>query len=204
MAEQAYLKIKREIWMDIEDYKGHYQVSNLGKVRSLDRTNKHSENKIRMIKGRLLKIQINNKRNGYCEISLHKEGFEKRYKIHRLVAIAFIPNPNNKKEVNHIDGNKSNNCVENLEWVTSIENIKHAWDNGLSNSNHRKKKIVCLESGIIFNSVNEASIMLNCDRRSIFRQLKGEVKSVKGMTFHYHKTPQFLKELAEYREGINS
>jgi hypothetical protein len=162
-----------EVWIDIRGYEGIYQISSHGRVKSL-------------IKGeKIRKIQINKNRNDYCEISLFNNGIEKRFKVHRLVAENFISNEDNKPEVNHKDGNKSNNCVDNLEWVTSKENKKHAWDNSLYSSNHKKRKIICLETGKIFDSVIECSKILNIDRRTIFRVLKGQRKSCNGYKFKY-------------------
>lgn len=201
MTKQTFLK-SEEIWVDIIDYEGFYQVSNLGRVRSLDRITKHSEGNIRTIKGKILKIQINNKRNGYCEISLHKDGKEKRFRLNRLVAIHFIPNPNNLPEVNHIDGIKENNNIDNLEWVTSIENKHHGWENNLYTGEHIKKQILCNETGQEYESITDASRLIPCDRKYLSQHLNGKVKSVKGLTYSY-KTEAFQKELEEYRRGIN-
>lgn len=112
------LKIKDEIkvgeiWKTINDFK-NYEVSNLGRIKSLPRPK---------TKGGILKSQIN--KLGYSKITLLKNGKQYLFSIHRLVAEAFISNPNNLPEVNHKDGNKQNNCVDNLEWVTHSENIKH-------------------------------------------------------------------------------
>lgn len=166
------MKIESEIWKDIKGYEGLYQVSNLGRIKSFSKR-----------KELIRKPTKNKKRNGYLEISLFKNNKEKRFKVHRLVAEAFIPNPENKEEVNHIDGNKSNNNKNNLEWVTDKENKEHAWKNGLMNSNHKKVKIICNETKEEFESVVECSIKMDIDRRSIFRQLKGERKTAGGYTF---------------------
>lgn len=107
-----------EKWKDIKNYEGLYQVSNLGRVRSLNhiRKNGKSENNIYINKGRILKAAIQNV--GYMFVVLSKNGKTKGYRVHRLVAEAFISNPNNYKCVNHKDENKQNNCVNNLEWCT--------------------------------------------------------------------------------------
>ena len=73
-------------------------------------------------------------KNGYLLCDLYHDGKRKQHKIHRLVALTFIPNPENKPQVNHIDGNKANNHIDNLEWASAKENTKHAWDSGLANS----------------------------------------------------------------------
>lgn len=111
----------KEQWKPIEDSNGMYEVSNTGKVRSLN-YNKSGRT-------RELKQRIN--RYGYCVVTLHIEGKQKYPTVHRLVAKAFIPNPDNKPQVNHKSGVKTDNNVENLEWSTTSENVKHAFDNGL-------------------------------------------------------------------------
>lgn len=124
-----------EVWRDMKDYKGLYQVSNLGRVRSLDKivnsANQYGAVYTRKRKGKILKPFIDGKGN-YLQVTFYTEGTNKRnYLVHRLVAQEFIPNPDNKLEVNHIDGNKLNNSIDNLEWVTAKENMQHASKNGL-------------------------------------------------------------------------
>ena len=108
-----------EIWKDIEGYEGLYQVSNLGRVRSLTRNRRGRNNAPNPIQGRILKQHTC---FGYCYISLCKNRKYKGFRVHRLVAHAFIPNPDNLPQVNHKDENKTNNCVDNLEWCTQEYN----------------------------------------------------------------------------------
>lgn len=119
------LKYAPKYQTDIPDYKGYYQVSNYGNVRSLNRVIKEKTGETQTPKGRVLKQRINS--GGYCYIGLRKNGTKATFAIHQLVAQSFVPNPNNKRTVNHIDGNKQNNRVANLEWATYSENLEHAY-----------------------------------------------------------------------------
>jgi len=117
-----------EIYKDVVGYEGIYQVSNLGNVRSLDRTIK-CKNSIRTYKGCQLKKLKHTA--GYLGVNIRRS---KRVLIHRMVAQSFIPNPKNKEFVNHKNGIKADNRVENLEWTTRQENENHAFNTGLKNS----------------------------------------------------------------------
>lgn len=115
-----------EIWKDVVGYEGFYEVSNLGRVRSL---------REHVPKGKILTPFDN---GGYDRVTFRINYKQKNLLVHRLVAKAFIPNPCNKEVVNHKDGNKKNNCVSNLEWVTKEENTVHAIALGL-----RPKGVIC-------------------------------------------------------------
>lgn len=116
-----------EVWKDIKGYEGCYQVSNLGKIRSLDRlVNKKGGGK-RLLKGRVLKTYI--KKNGYEQIGLTVNGDTKYFTIHRLVAVHFIKNDDpDKNVINHKNGIKTDNKKTNLEWCTHSYNVKHSFD----------------------------------------------------------------------------
>ena len=116
----------REQWKPVKNYEGLYEVSNTGLVRSLDRIDR-----LNRLKKGVLKAPCNNGR-GYLCVNLKVHGKQSQKTLHRLVAEAFIPNPNNLPEVNHIDGNKANNHVDNLEWCTRNKNVSHAFRNGLN------------------------------------------------------------------------
>lgn len=117
-------------WLPVKGYEELYEVSNTGEVRSVDRILSVTNQKERLFKGRVL-LQTMNKQVQYKQVSLWKENKGTSYYVHRLVAEAFIPNPEGKPEVNHIDGNRQNNNISNLEWVTSGENSLHASKTGL-------------------------------------------------------------------------
>lgn len=116
-----------ENWRDIAGYEGLYQVSSWGRVRSLDRMVIAAYGSMKLQKGRLLKLGFD--KDGYQQVNLWKNGKKKTHTVHRLVAQAFIPNPQNFKEVNHRDEDKTNNRVENLEWCTSVYNHNYGTRN---------------------------------------------------------------------------
>jgi hypothetical protein len=122
-----------EIWKDVDGYEGYYQVSSFGRVRSLDRVvNNH------FYGGRILCLASDS--DGYKVVGLHKNG-SKTVKVHRLVAQAFIPNPQNLPEVNHKDENKKNNFYNNLEWCTTKYNLTygHRLDCAIGERNSKSK-----------------------------------------------------------------
>lgn len=136
-----------EIWKDIGKYEGSFQVSNLGNVRSLDRVmpvkpTKRNKSGRRFFKGKVFTPDCSRE---YSRVCLYERGKGTHYSIHRLVAQAFIPNPENKPCVNHIDGNKLNNNAGNLEWCTYGENATHAYNmglrKGLKGSTHHNSKL---------------------------------------------------------------
>ena len=157
-----------------------YQVSNYGNVKSLARQRRNSKG-LYMQKEKLL--SLTNTSTGYKKVELVKNGKKKSYKVHRLVAMAFIDNPENKPEVNHIDGNKINNHVDNLEWVTSSENSIHAYKTGLSS---QKKK---LNEDIIVSMYCEQNMTMqqiaqhfNVPIRSIKRRLEDNGIRIKTLS----------------------
>ena len=129
-----------EEWKDCPEYEVVYQISNLGRLKSKP-VFVENDSLFGDEGGYVKHIKIKNQtinRYGYMTSKLCFQGKCRRLTIHRLVAKAFIPNPNNYSQVNHIDGNKKNNTISNLEWVSAAQNTKHAWDTGLINSDHMK------------------------------------------------------------------
>lgn len=109
-----------EIWKDVVGYEGLYLISNLGRVKSVARQCKTKDGKLRHVSERIRKQHVTN--NGYYYVQLHNNGKRKKIKVYRMVAQAFIPNPNNYPQVNHKDEDKSNNTLSNLEWCTQYYN----------------------------------------------------------------------------------
>ena len=160
-----------EIWKDIKGYEKSYQVSNLGRVKSLGNKSNHKKEII------LKQCVI----MGYKCVGLTKRTKMKIKKVHRLVANAFIPNTHNKPQVNHKDGNKLNNLVDNLEWCTAKENIIHAHKKGLTKAlkgenNPRSKKVMMLDKNNnflkLYNSLKEAERETKLSHSNISASIK--------------------------------
>lgn len=120
----------KESWKIIEITNGLYEVCNLGKVSRIGQRVARKNGTTVYVPSNVLSVKVGKK--GYCTVNLTMNNRKKTQYLHRLVAMAFIPNPENKPDVNHLDGNKSNNLVSNLAWVTKSENSKHAFDTGLN------------------------------------------------------------------------
>ena len=129
---------KEEIWKDIKDFEGFYQVSNMGQVRSVDREYWNRSGSLVHRKGMLLAISYS--REGYPVVQLSKDGKKYYSKVHRLVAEAFIPNPNNLPAVNHKNEIKHDNRVENLEWITIEDNSRYGTSKQRMVETKRRKK----------------------------------------------------------------
>ena len=152
--------MKTEIWKDINGYEGKYQVSNLGRVKSLARFRVGKSGSNTRMPEQLLKQSIT--KDGYKRVGLRNGYRQKYFFIHRLVAQAFIPNPDNLPQVNHIDENKANNCVDNLEWCSIVYN--NTYGNRCTkmaatqmNRDDLSKPVICVELGRTFHSINEAA-----------------------------------------------
>lgn len=173
---------KQEIWKDINGYKGLYQVSNLGRVKSLDRYIKQGNRTIKF-KSKILKQRL--ERNGYLRVTLYKNATPKQISVHRLVAETFINNPNNLPQVNHIDKNREHNYVTNLEWCTSLYNLQYS--NIIKNLSKTKyKKIICNTTGEIFDSIKSASEKYNLQHSNIIKCCKGERNMTGGLKWSYY------------------
>lgn len=150
--------MEEELWKCIPGYNRAYEISNFGRIRS---------SKFGSIEQKSLRLL-----NGYYGTTLHLGGVRTTVKVHRMVAHAFIPNPENKPQVNHIDGNKLNNHVSNLEWCTAKENINHAIDTGL---------LLCIGTDNYQTNLTERDVQ-------IIRLM------VKVMGFSYQATADFMEQ----------
>ncbi len=196
-----------EVWKDIEGYEGLYQVSNLGRVKSLQRLLNTTRYSNRTCKERVLK-PLKSKQSKYYSVSLYKSSKQKVVHIHRLVAISFVPNPKKSKEVNHIDGDISNNKVENLEWCTRSENQLHAYATGLQKPKYkeylkmavekRKRKIMQLDMAgnhlKTFESIAAAGREMNVKGANISKVANGLRNSAGGFKWIYQSDVEEIKE----------
>ena len=176
----------REIWRDIKGYESCYQVSNIGRVRSVDRMVTYSNGKIVKYVGKVLSQHDNGQ--GYMNVTLYKNRKREVKYVHRLVAEAFIPNIDNKPEVNHLDENKSNNCSNNLEWCTRQENelwgtkqerghaplMKSIWGYNIKNGHT-----------VEFPSMRESERILGISHSNIDKCIRGIYKQSGGYKWFY-------------------
>ena len=156
----SYLNNMDELWKDIPNYEGYYEVSSLGNFRAKDRYIDSRWGGKRLYHGKPLLTEL--MEDGYSRIVLMKDGKKKRYMTHRLVALAFIPNPNNLPQVNHLDGNRHNNVVSNLEWCTQSENEIHAVHvlGKCMKNKTTPKPVKCIETKETFQSMNQVILWL--------------------------------------------
>lgn len=173
--------MKDEIWKDIQNYEGIYQISNLGRVKSLQRF-KNNQYNTYLIKEKILKLRKT--KFGYYEIKLNKNNLSKVYKVHRLVAQAFLDDYNENLQVNHKDENKLNNCVENLEMCNSKYNCNY----GTRNDKIRKP-IIQLDKNDniikIWESASKIEKELGIKQPNIIAVCKGTRKSLRGFKWKY-------------------
>lgn len=190
-----------EIWKDISGYAGIYQISSLGRVKSLSRISNN-----RTLSEKLLTPSLSN--SGYAWICLSNNKDKKHFFIHRIIAQSFIPNPMNKMQVNHIDGVKTNNSIDNLEWVTNSENQKHAYKNNLNSVSELQKKrtskaksssVIDTESNTIYSSIREAFKTVSIPYSTLCTMLRGEMENKTSLKFLIRRnnttTYQLRKEI---------
>ena len=153
---------------DVKDYEGLYAITRDGKVWSYKSK--------KFLKPGLI-------RDGYHRVNLCKNGKKKNYLIHRLVAEAFIPNPDNLPQVNHKDEDKSNNCVDNLEWCSAKYNANYG-----TRTERISKPVYCVELNKVFDGARQAARELGLDNSNIIKCCKGKLKTVGGFHWRYAET----------------
>ena len=162
-------------WKQIEGY-DKYSVSDTGLIMNTK-------------KGKLLKPK--NTYDGYYEVRLYSKTHDKHIRVHRLVALAFIPNPDGLETVDHINGDKKDNRVENLRWLSSRDNLKHFWEEQATEKQKEKmahrKPIKCLENGVVYKSIAQAAEQLGLNRASLVGALSKKRNSLLGYHFELVK-----------------
>lgn len=174
-------------WRDVVGYEGLYEVSNDGRVRTVGHVTNNHEIPPKELGVRTYKNQR------YARVRLYKNGVPKDYMVHRLVAQAFVPNPDNKPQVNHLDGDRSNNSAENLEWCTASENQRHAYETGLKNIEDtavftRKRVLQIGQDGEIvrvWRSMSDAARSLGLQVSNISHCCRGKIKMTGGYQWEY-------------------
>lgn len=182
----------KEVWKPIVGFEGLYEVSNTGKVKALQRTVTAHNGWPRTFHEKILTLHSSKLTERHPKPMYHVELWKDNKRtvkmIHRLVAEAFVPNPDGKPQVNHIDGNRMNNSIENLEWVTCSENSDHAYRTGLAKPHGCKaiRRTNKLTGSVVeFQSIEEAARELKGNPDAIRAALKGRSASSCGYIWEY-------------------
>lgn len=176
--------LDNEFWKDIADYEGLYMVSNMGRIKSLKRANRKND----------ILLKITKEKDGYGIVSLCRDNVVKVCKVHRLVGVAFLENPDNKPQINHKLGNRLDNRASELEWSTSSENVVHSfkvlgkvsgYKGRIGSLAYNSKKVKCDTLGIESGSVVEISKILGVCKNSVSLVCNGNRKHAEGLSFRY-------------------
>lgn len=189
----------KEIWKPVDNYEGLLKVSSFGRIKSIGRKvlNSGTYNGFYIKKDMILKQRIS--KHGYYTVSFRQKSFL----VHRLVTKAFIPNKENKPQVNHIDGNKLNNNLNNLEWCSRLENMRHAFNLGLIKPNKEHQKNITEKARVVnlkpvlkyskegvflqeYYSLREASIQNNLPESNISMNCNGKLKTCGGFKWKFN------------------
>lgn len=186
--------IKYEEWREIQNSEGFYWVSNFGRVKSLARTYTHPYRGVVQVEEKILSQQIST--YGYCIVQVIVNGRKTKYRVHRLVGFAFIPNPENKPQINHKKGVRHDNRAWMLEWNTNSENNLHAYRElgrkrpqshlgRIGSLHHASKRVYCATLQLYFESARQAAKQLGLSQGSISHACNGRQLHVDGFVFNY-------------------
>lgn len=199
MVKRKY-NTEEEVWKDIKNYEGRYQVSNWGRVRSL---NYRNTGKIKVLKPYKTRLHYKT----YLSVCfVDADNVKHHYRVHRLVAEAFLPNPENKPIVQHLDTNTMNNNVDNLSWCTQEENMNNKLtveriSRSVKLNNRNQKRTVCCYDALTNDFVGEwdcatdASYEIGCVKNAISQCCRGLIKVLKGKRFFYKDEMQVVPVL---------
>lgn len=171
-----------EAWKPIPGYEGYYEASTLGNIRNVPRIVNGRWGPYRL---RQHILKTNDVRHGYLQVKFSIDNHKEQPLVHRLVAKTFIPNPQGLPQINHKDGNPSNNAVSNLEWCTASENSLHRCRVLHREVGRPKKKVMCLETGKIYESSHHAARDLKLSQGGIFMVCQGKGLTAGGLHFKF-------------------
>lgn len=173
--------LKNEKWLPVDGYDGIYEVSTMGRIKTLQRTFYDKKGNERIVKEKIRKPYTT--WDGYLRISFYGHGYQEKTTVHRAVAKAFIPNPNNLPIVNHKDGNRKNNSLDNLEWVSESENTLHSF-RVLKRIHPRSKSVINNVSGKIFKSIKDAALFEGINPSYLRSMLNGGRKNTSNYSIY--------------------
>lgn len=191
--------MQEEIWKDIEGYEGYYQVSNMGRVRGVDRIVERKDGTTQRVPGRLLTPNGYAESHHYAAVHLRKDGSNRTAEVHRLVANAFVPNPDNMDVVDHIDGNMFNNTASNLRWCSQTDNLRFCREAGRAKFPrfndwsedvkqryvNRLKKPIIRSDGKYYACTADAAADLGVTYAAVSHVLRGLTETCQGYSFTY-------------------
>ena len=171
-----------EVWREIPGYEGYYEASTLGRIRSVSRD---AIGRWGTCQRRPTILSQTPNSNGYMQVRFSIHGQKSKPLAHRLIATTFLPNPDGLPQVNHKDGDKANNCAENLEWCTASDNAKHRVHVLGKQTGRAKRPVICVDTGTIYESSHHAARALGLNQGNILQVCNGEYNRAGGYHFKF-------------------